>query len=59
MQLMQAYTAIANEGQIIQPQIVNKIYNPNNKTIKKFKVIKKNKPINKESAMETINEMSE
>ncbi|BDR58302.1 penicillin-binding protein [Xylocopilactobacillus apicola] len=57
MQLIQAYSAIANGGKMVQPQIVDKIYNPNTRETKKFKVIKKGQPISSQAASETINEM--
>ncbi len=57
IQLLQAYTAIANQGQIIKPQIVKKIVNPANKNIKLFKIVKKGRPISVNAANETLNEM--
>lgn len=57
IQLLQAYTAIANQGQIIKPQIVKKIVNPTTKNIKFFKIIKKGRPISVNAANETLNEM--
>lgn len=57
MQLLQAYTAIANGGQVIQPQIVEKIYNSDDKITRKYKLIKKNHPISSQAANSTINEM--
>lgn len=57
IQLLQAYTAIANQGQIIKPQIVKKIVNPTTKNIEFFKIIKKGRPISVNAANETLNEM--
>lgn len=57
IQLLQAYTAIANQGQIIKPQIVKKIVNPTTKNIEFFKIFKKGRPISVNAANETLNEM--
>lgn len=57
MQLIQAYTAIANQGQIIQPQIGLKLADPTTKKTANFEVIKKNHPISAAAANETLNEM--
>ena len=51
IQLIQAYTAIANEGKMMQPYIIKEIENPNNNKIElKSEPIVKGKPISKETA---------
>ncbi len=51
IQLIQAYTAIANEGKMMQPYIIKEIENPNNNKIElKSEPTVKGKPISKETA---------
>ncbi|KRL63468.1 penicillin-binding protein [Lactobacillus psittaci] len=45
MQMMQVYSALANNGQMVKPQFVEKIETPTGKVIKKYKTIKVGKPV--------------
>ncbi|AGB41710.1 stage V sporulation protein D [Halobacteroides halobius DSM 5150] len=50
IQLITAVSAVANNGQLLQPHLVNKIKNPNGKLIKKIKPEPVRKVISKETA---------
>ena len=51
IQLIQAYTAIANEGKMMQPYVIKEIENPNNREVElKSEPVVKGKPISKETA---------
>lgn len=51
IQLIQAYTAIANDGKMMQPYVIDKIVNPNSgKVIEKNKPTVKGEPISAETA---------
>ncbi len=45
MQMMQVYSALANNGQMVKPQLVEKITNSSGKTVKSYKVQKVGKKI--------------
>lgn len=45
MQMMQVYSALANNGQMVKPQLVEKITDSSGKTIKSYKVLKVGKKI--------------
>lgn len=54
LQMMRAYTAIAGDGTMIQPNIVSKVINPNNKkVVYESKREKVGKPISKKTAEAT------
>lgn len=52
MQLLRAYTAIANDGKMVEPHIVNKVTNPNTGEEHYYQPEVSN-PINKETARQT------
>jgi penicillin-binding protein 2B len=45
MQMMQAFSSLGNNGQMVKPQFVNKIVSPNGKTVRKYKTEKVGKPV--------------
>lgn len=45
MQMMQAYSSLANNGQMVKPQLVNKITNSDGKTVSGYQVKKVGTPI--------------
>lgn len=45
MQMMQVYSALANNGQMVKPQLVEKITDSSDKTVKSYKVQKVGKKI--------------
>lgn len=53
MQMMQAFTAVANNGKMMRPYIVNKVTNSKGKTIKTVKPKQVGKPISSSAAKET------
>ena len=55
MQMMQVYSALANSGQMLKPQLVEKIVSSSGKVIKRYKKIKVGKPIySQETAQTTL-----
>ncbi|MBO0994273.1 penicillin-binding protein [Bacillus sp. SD088] len=54
IQMVQAMTAIANEGVMMKPYVVDKVVNPNDGTIQETKPEVAGKPISKETAKEVI-----
>lgn len=51
IQLIQALTAVANDGKMMQPYVINKVVNPNTgEIIKKHEPIVKGKPISADTA---------
>ncbi|MCJ7839547.1 penicillin-binding protein [Lederbergia sp. NSJ-179] len=54
LQMVQAMTAIANNGVMMKPYIVDKIVDPNEETVQKTKPEVAGKPISKETAREVI-----
>ncbi|CAM4042754.1 penicillin-binding transpeptidase domain-containing protein [Lederbergia lenta] len=52
VQMVQAMSAIANDGKMMKPYVVDKIVNPNDGTIKESKPEKAGQPISKETAKE-------
>lgn len=54
MQMIQAMTAIANDGVMMKPYVVDKIVNPNDGTVKETKPAVAGNPISKETAREVI-----
>lgn len=55
MQMMQVYSALANSGQILKPQLVEKIVSSSGKVIKRYKKIKVGKPVySQETAQTTL-----
>ena len=60
MQMMQVYSALANNGQMIKPQLVEKIVSPNGKTVSSFHREKVGKPVfSKETAQKTLDLMQD
>ncbi|KRL38690.1 penicillin-binding transpeptidase domain-containing protein [Liquorilactobacillus uvarum] len=60
LQMMQAFSAIANGGKMVKPQIVKKIVNPNNgKVILKNKTDIVGQPIKKETANKVLEMMQD
>lgn len=59
MQMMQAYSAVANEGKMMKPQFISKIVDPatGKETIIEPEVV--SEPISKESADQTLNYLKE
>ena len=45
MQMMQAYSSLANNGQMVKPQLVDKITDSNGKTIKGYEIKKVGSPV--------------
>lgn len=54
MQMMQAYSSLANNGQMVKPQLVEKITNSDGKTIKDYKVQKVGQKVFKKSTRKVI-----
>ncbi|QNQ82463.1 PASTA domain-containing protein [Lactobacillus sp. PV037] len=54
MQMMQAFSSVANDGQMIKPQFVEKITNSNGKTISEFHTKKVGEPIFSAATAQTI-----
>lgn len=55
MQMMQVYSALANSGQMLKPQLVKKIVSSSGKVIKRYKKIKVGKPVySQETAQTTL-----
>ena len=60
IQLVQAMTAIANKGQMMQPYVIDKIVNPNTgEVIKDYKPTVKGNPITAETAEQMLDLMSQ
>lgn len=60
MQMMQVYSALANNGQMIKPQLVEKIVSPNGKTVSSFHREKVGKPVfSEETTKKTLNLMQD
>lgn len=45
MQMMQAYSALGNNGQMVKPQFVDRITNPDGQTIKGYQIKKVGEPV--------------
>ncbi len=45
MQMMQAYSSLANNGQMLKPQLVNKITDSDGKTVKGYQIKKVGTPV--------------
>lgn len=54
MQMMQVYSALANSGQMLKPQLVEKIVSSSGKVIKRYKKIKVGKPVYSQETAQTI-----
>lgn len=55
LQMMQVYSALANSGQMLKPQLVEKIVSFSGKVIKRYKKIKVGKPVySQETAQTTL-----
>lgn len=55
LQMMQVYSALANSGQMLKPQLVEKIVSSSGKVIKRYKEIKVGKPVySQETAQTTL-----
>lgn len=52
MQMIQAANAIANDGKMMQPYVVDKIIDPNNGTVEEFSSTVAGEPISEETAKE-------
>ena len=60
MQMMQVYSALANNGQMIKPQLVDKIVSPNGKTVESFHREKVGSPVfSKETTKQTLKLMQD
>ncbi|MDK7161106.1 penicillin-binding transpeptidase domain-containing protein [Lactobacillus jensenii] len=53
-QMMQAYSILANKGQMVKPQLVEKIVSPSGKVIQNYKVQKVGKKVVSESTVKTV-----
>lgn len=53
MQMMQVYSALANSGQMLKPQLVEKIVSSSGKVIKRYKKIKVGKPVYSQETTQT------
>ncbi|MFK4998047.1 penicillin-binding transpeptidase domain-containing protein [Bacillus sp. N9] len=54
MQMVQAMTAIANDGKMMKPYVVEKIVNPNDGTVETFESEMVGEPISKKTAKEVM-----
>ena len=54
MQMMQAYSALANNGQMVKPQFVEKIVSPSGKVVEKFHRTKVGAPIYSAKTAKTV-----
>ena len=52
--MMQAYSILANKGQMVKPQLVEKIVSPSGKVIQNYKVQKVGKKVVSESTVKTV-----
>ena len=60
IQLVQAMTAIANKGQMMQPYVIDKIVNPNTgEIVKDYEPIVKGTPISEETAKQMLDLLSQ
>lgn len=60
MQMMQVYSALANDGQMLKPQFVEKIVSPSGKVVSKFHKEKVGKPVfSKQTAQTTLKLMQD
>ncbi|GKQ42852.1 cell division protein FtsI [Companilactobacillus sp. RD055328] len=59
MQMLQAVSAIANDGEMVKPYIVDKIYNPNTGKTKKTKKENVGQPISKKTAKQVLSAMED
>lgn len=53
LQMMQVYSALANSGQMLKPQLVEKIVSSSGKVIKRYKKIKVGKPVYSQEIAQT------
>ncbi|MCT7833396.1 MAG: penicillin-binding transpeptidase domain-containing protein [Lactobacillus iners] len=53
LQMMQVYSALANSGQMLKPQLVEKIVSSSGKVIKRYKKIKVGKPVYSQETTQT------
>lgn len=54
MQMMQVYSALANGGQMVKPQLVEKITTPQGKTIQDYKVKKVGQPVVDQNTVKVV-----
>lgn len=54
MQMMQAFSSLGNNGQMVKPQFVDKITNSNGKTIKGYSIEKVGKPVYDEATRKVL-----
>lgn len=60
IQLVQAMTAIANEGKMMQPYVIDKIVNPNTgEVVKDYEPVVKGEPIKPETASQMLDLLSQ
>lgn len=59
MQMMQAFSAIANDGKMVKPQIVSEITNPSTNKVEKEKTEVVGHPVSKSTAVEVRNAMKD
>lgn len=56
-QMLQAYTALSNDGKMLQPRYIEKIFNPNNDKTEKIKTKVVGEPISASTAKQVLNIM--
>lgn len=54
MQMMQAFSSLGNNGQMVKPQFIDKVTNSDGKTIKGYKVEKVGKPVYSKAARKVV-----
>lgn len=54
MQMMQAFSSLGNNGQMVKPQFIDKVTNSDGKTIKGYKIEKVGKPVYSKAARKVV-----
>ena len=57
IQMLRAFTAIANDGVMLEPKFISAIYDPNNQSVRKAKKEVVGNPVSKDAASTTRNHM--
>ena len=57
IQMLRAFTAIANDGVMLEPKFISAIYDPNNQSVRKAKKEVVGNPVSKDAASKTRNNM--
>ena len=57
IQMLRAFTAIANDGVMLEPKFISAIYDPNNQSVRKAKKEVVGNPVSKDAASKTRNHM--